>query len=254
MAANAKKISMAEAILASVSNYGYKEMVPFINKRDAISLDAFRSTKLAEYFTINSSRAFVNGHANPNHIYELFGDIGGHEATQVRLLLVKHIARDPSFHMRCSIVCLEMRNISFERWLNRVADERMYCDKLGILSLSNMYRRHSMVVRVNKMWRTIEHSLPLNLLELLNECSVKLIYLGQLCFGELKPKPKPSRNMPSLLAQTSANLSTSKPANTDCGPSGQPNIQPSSSKSVDIDTGTTNTSVNRQKCYNSAFN
>ena len=66
------------------------------------------------------------------------------------------------------------------------------------------------------MWSTIEHSSPLNLLELLNECSVKLIYLGPLRFGELKPKPKPPlRLMPSLLAPTRASPSTSKPAATE---------------------------------------
>ena len=184
-----KKVSMAEELLASVSGFGYKQMVPFINERDAISLDTFKTTKLAECFVINTSRAFVNGCANPNHIYELFGDFAGYTATQVRLLLLKHIVRDPGFHMRWGTVCLEMRNISFEWWLNRVVDDRMYCDKLGILSLSHMYRHHTLVVTVNKMWSTIKHSSPLNLLELLNECSVKLIYLGQMHFGELKPRP-----------------------------------------------------------------
>ena len=90
MAASTNKLSMAAAILASVSKYGYKGMVPFINYRDAFSLDAFKSIKLAECFTIDTSQAFVNGRANSNHIYELFGDFAGHEATQVRLLLLKH--------------------------------------------------------------------------------------------------------------------------------------------------------------------
>ena len=79
---------MAEELLASVSGFGYKQMVPFINERDAISLDAFKTTKLAECFVIDTSRAFVNGRANPNHIYELFGDFAGYTATQVRLLLL----------------------------------------------------------------------------------------------------------------------------------------------------------------------
>ena len=55
MAAGMNKLSMAAAILASVSKYGYKEMVPFINERDAFSLDTFKSTKLAECFTIDTS-------------------------------------------------------------------------------------------------------------------------------------------------------------------------------------------------------
>ena len=234
---------MAEELLASVSRFGYKQMVPFINERDAISLNTFKTTKLAEFFVIDTSRAFVNGRANPNHIYELFGDFAGHTATQVRLLLLKHIARYPGFHMRWGTVCLEMRNISFKRWLNRVADDRMYCDKLGILSLSHMYRHHTLVVTVNKMWSTIEHSSPLNLLELLNECSVKLIYLGQLRFGELKPKSKPPQPMPSLLATPRASPSTSKPASTEeCLPV-EPNVHTNSSKPSERDACTTSASA-----------
>ena len=196
MAAAGAKPSMAEELLSMVSRFGYKQIVPFINERDAVSLDTFRTTKLAECFTIDTSRAFVNGRANSNHIYELFGDLAGYTATQVRLLLLKHMAEDPGFHMRRGVVCLEMRNISFERWLNRVADDRMYCDELGLLSLSHMCRRHTLVITENKMWSTIEHPTPLNVLELLNECSIKLVYLGQLRFGELKPRTtRPARSI-----------------------------------------------------------
>ena len=200
MAVAGGKISMAEELLSMVSCFGYKEIVPFINERDAITLDKFKTTQLAEYFTIDTSRAFVNGRANSNHIYELFGDLAGYTVMQVRLLLLKHMAKDPGFHIRWGTVCLEMRNITFQRWLNRVADEKMYCDELGLLSLSHMCRRHTLVVTVNKMWSTIEHSTPLNLLELLNECSIKLVYLGQLHFGELKPRTaRPTRLISSQL-------------------------------------------------------
>ena len=221
---------MAEELLASVSGFGYKQMVPFINERDAISLDTFKTTKLAECFIIDTSQAFVNGRANPNHIYDLFGDFARYTGTQVRLLLLKHITRDPGFHMRWGTVCLEMRNISLQRWLNRVADDQMYCDELGILSLSHMYRCHTLVVTVNKMWSTIKHSSPLNLLELLNECSVKLIYLGQLHFGELKPRPiRPPRPMPSLLEPPRASLFTSNFVPTEEDLTVQPNVQINSS-------------------------
>ena len=114
MAEAGKKISMAEELLSMVSHFGYKEIVPFINERDAITLDKFKTTQLAEYFTIDTSRAFVNGRANLNHIYELFGDLAGYTATQVRLLLLKHMAKDPGFHIRQGTVCLEMCNITFQ--------------------------------------------------------------------------------------------------------------------------------------------
>ena len=103
-----------------------------------------------------------------------------------------------------------------------------------------------MVVTVTKMWSTIEHSSPLSFLELLNECSVKLIYLGQLHFGELKPKPRPPpRPMPSLLTQPRVILSTSTTATTEGGLLEQSNIQLPSSKEEVIDTSTPGTSVSK---------
>ena len=107
-----------------------------------------------------------------------------------------------------------------------------------------MYSRHTLVVTVNKMWSTIEHSSPLNLLELLNEYSVKLIYLGQQRFGELKPKSKPpSRPMPSLLVPPSASPSTSKLAATEECLTVQTNVQTISSKPNERDACTTNASA-----------
>ena len=54
MVAAGKKVSMAEELLACVSGFGYKQMVPFINERDAISLDTFKTTKCAECFMIDT--------------------------------------------------------------------------------------------------------------------------------------------------------------------------------------------------------
>ena len=80
----------------------------------------------------------------------------------------------------------------------------------GLLSLSALYRRHTLVVTANKLWSTIEYPTPVNLLELLNECSVKLVYLGQLRFGELKPYPRsPPRPIP---IKSSTKKPTAEPA------------------------------------------
>ena len=124
----------------------------------------------------------------------------------------------------------------------------MYCDELGILSLSHMFRHHTLVVTVNKMWSTIEHSSLLNLLELLNECSIKLIYLGQLCFGKLKPRPtRPPQPLPSLLETPRASSSTSKFVPTEEDLTVQPNVQPNSSRSSKRDTCTTSAPATSSK-------
>ena len=46
-----------------------------------------------------------------------------------------------------------------------------------------------MVLTQNKLWSTVQADKPLNLLDLLNICSVRLIYLGNLHFGVLTWQP-----------------------------------------------------------------
>ena len=46
-----------------------------------------------------------------------------------------------------------------------------------------------MVLTQNKLWSTVQADKPLNLLDLLNICSVRLIYLGNLHFGVLTWRP-----------------------------------------------------------------
>ena len=53
-----------------------------------------------------------------------------------------------------------------------------------------MYHRHCVVLTQNKLWSTVQADKPLNLLDLLNICSVRLIYLDNLCFGVLTWRPR----------------------------------------------------------------
>ena len=58
------------------------------------------------------------------------------------------------------------------------------------MGLCYMYHRHCVVLTQNKLWSTVQADKPLNLLDLLNICSVCLIYLGNLCFGVLTWRPR----------------------------------------------------------------
>ena len=53
-----------------------------------------------------------------------------------------------------------------------------------------MYHRHCVVLTQNKLWSTVQADKPLNLLDLLNICSIRLIYLGNLYFGVLTWRPR----------------------------------------------------------------
>ena len=70
------------------------------------------------------------------------------------------------------------------------------CDELALLALSAMYQRHTLVVTKNKFWSTIESAAPLNILEVMKHCTVRLLYVGNLGFGILKWKPRDPKPPP----------------------------------------------------------
>ena len=89
-----------------------------------------------------------------------------------------------------------MRSIGFDTWVESISNEQVFCDELCLTGLSFMYGRHTLVLTNNKMWSTIEMQEPVGLVDLLKECSVRLIYLGQLWFGLLHWNPRLPRPLP----------------------------------------------------------
>ena len=161
----------------------------FTETIDAVTSDNFKNSRWANYFTVDSSNIVRNGHANPNHVFETFGSFSGHTGTEVQVKLLENIAANMSFYERRSAVCLQMRSMNLETWVETIANELVYCDELGLMGLCYMYQRHCVVLTQNKLWSTVQADKPLNLLDLLNICSIRLIYLGNLHFGVLTWRP-----------------------------------------------------------------
>ena len=46
--------SIATELLSNITKYGYKKMVPYINERDAVGLETFKSSKLGQLFAVAS--------------------------------------------------------------------------------------------------------------------------------------------------------------------------------------------------------
>ena len=94
-----------------------------------------------------------------------------------------------SFYEKRSSVCLQMRYMNLETWVEAITNETVYCDELGLMGLCYMYHQHCVVLTHNKLWSTVQADKPMNLLYLLNICSIQLIYLGNLRFGVLTWRP-----------------------------------------------------------------
>ena len=172
-------------VFAHVTQFAYGRYVSHLSERDAVTREYFDKSHLSKNYVLDTSLVYQNGWPNPNHIFELFGQLSGHSAPNVRFLLLTDIAADVEFYQQTSFVCLEMRNTSFNQWITNLSTEEMYADELTLFSLSWLYKQHTVVITENKLWSTLHSNSPVNEEALLDICSVKLVYLGQLRFGTL---------------------------------------------------------------------
>ena len=184
MAANDELVTTGtvELNMYHLSGYRYRMMVPSLNKGDIMTCEQYKHSELYGYFDIDRTNLYKNGKFNPNHVFELFGSYSGHSPAQVRVMTLQAIAANVQFYKDRSSVCLGMRGSYFEKWLSDIADPTCPCDELGLLTLSYLYKRHRLVYTSSKLWSTMELTNPTTLLEALNECTVCLIYLGDLEF------------------------------------------------------------------------
>ena len=176
---------LTEKLVQKIQPRPYKTYVAELREDDAVTGENYKNSKWANYFTVDASNTVKNGRANPNHLFEMVGSFSSHTSTEVRVQLLKNIASDTSFYKECCAACLQSKSITFERWVEELADERVYCDELALMGLCNLYQRHCVVLTQNKLWSTIQADAPMNLLDLLKECSIRLIYLGNQWFGVL---------------------------------------------------------------------
>ena len=191
MAANSGvSTSMSAELMHKMNPYGYKKFCLYISERDSISLEFWKASKWVNYFTLDTSLMFKNDKVDPNHIYELFGNFNGLSAQEVRMHLLEYIYENIDFFECRSSVCLALRGIGMNTWVDMVEDSCICCEELALLGLSAMYQRHCLMVTKNKFWSTIETKEPLSIINLMKECSVRLLYLGNLKFGTLLWHPR----------------------------------------------------------------
>ena len=163
------------------------------------SLEFFKASKWVNYFALDTYLMFKSGKVNPDHVYKIFGNLNGLSARNVRSDLLEYIYENIDFFDDRGVVCLPLGNIGLNTWVDNVENSQVCCDKLALLGLSAMYKRHTLVVTKHRFWSTIETDVPLNIIALMKECTVRLLYLGNLKFGCLRwQRLNPAPALPRL--------------------------------------------------------
>ena len=190
MAGRNVSTSMSAELMQKLHPYGYKRFVAVLNEGDSISQEFFRASKWVNYFALDTSLTFRNGKVNLDHVCELFGSFNGLSGRDVHSYLLSYVCKNIDFFDGRGSVCLPLRGLDLSSWVDNIDDYKVCCDELALLGLSAMYQQHILVVTKNKFWSTIESNDPLSIIDLMKECSVHLLYLGNMKFGMLRWQPR----------------------------------------------------------------
>ena len=62
--------------------------------------------------------------------------------------------------MARNTICLEQHSTSFETWVEKMGDEKLFCDELSLMGLCSLYKKHCVVLTKDKLWSSIEAESP----------------------------------------------------------------------------------------------
>ena len=214
--------SIAEELLGNIpmlNAFQLCALVPYLSPEDAMTIDNFEESELAEDYYVETINLRYGKLENKNHLFDVFSKYCGYEdSTYTRLDMLTFVAKNTSQYEWNAHVLLKMYGTNLDGWVKSMTDCLNRGDELAIYALCNMLKRHAFVFTQTKPWTTVDASIDsLTVPELCMMCDMRLIYLGNNKFGEIKckpevlsplPKPKPSmeKQNPCTLVSPSEEL------------------------------------------------
>ena len=200
-------MSIAEELLGNIpmlNVFQLRALVPYLSPEDATTIEDFEQSELAEDYYVETINLRYGKLENKNHLFDVFSKYCGYDdSTYTRLDMLTFVAENTTRYEWNAHVLLKMHGTNLDGWVKTMKDCLNRGDELAIYALCDMLKRHAFVFTRTKPWTTVDSSIgSLTVPELCMMCDVRLIYLGNNKFGEIKckpevlsplPKPKPFR-------------------------------------------------------------
>ena len=204
-------MSIAEELLGNIPMFNafqLRALVPYLSPEDATTIEDFERSELAEDYYVETINLRYGKLENKNHLFDMFAKYCGYDdSTYTRLDMLTFIAENTSRYEWNAHVLLKMHGTNLDGWVKTMTDCLNRGNELAIYAMCDMLKRHAFVFTRTKPWTTVDGSIgTLTVPELCMMCDVRLIYLGNNKFGEIKckpellsplPKPKPFKKEPS---------------------------------------------------------
>ena len=187
---NTERISMAEELLNLITVEEYVKVVTafpstnYINKLELASLKKMIAGKLwvdSRKFISRQNAVVVNG------LFALFGATLGKSASEIRAEACDYFLDPDSKNLRDMLkVSVTQGGRSYSNWIRHLSSDDYPCDEFGLFLLSYMYKRHVIVILMDKLWCTFVTA-NMSTFEKLCKSDHTLIWLGDDKYAEVKP-------------------------------------------------------------------
>ena len=182
---------LAKEIMSSFTSKNYCEYVTYLTNRDTVSITTFSSTSIGKLYWIDLRRCFKDNKLDPSHVLEIFCDYSGFTTDELRerIIRIMRLKNEVRFWSHAGSVVTQMNFVTYDEWLDMMENPNTFVDELMLYALSRIHSRHTVVMTANRIWTTVKQESDLTIDELMSVCDIRLVYLGNKTFGELRRLP-----------------------------------------------------------------
>ena len=170
------------------NKYKFNDIIGIISAKNGIGIKAFQKQCLRPGYWVDTRRFLSKTkHELANGLFEVFGDFSNESASAVRETLIGWIYdnfRDVGMWTK---LMLTEKNLTLSAWTENMQKETTPRDDLCLYLLARMYNKHVYVHTKLFYWCTAIHKIQHEIdLELINDCSIELVFVHTWVFGEVK--------------------------------------------------------------------
>ena len=186
------KNSIAEELLQSFWLHQMCAIPAYLSESEATTIEEFARSELSSKYVLDTQNLYWPGTVNRSHVFNLFAEFLPHrDGGQTRLDMINFVSDNRERYVIDGHVVLKMHETNLDAWAGKMTYWENSADELILYALSDLTKQHTVVITSTKPWSTVHPDVILkDIHDLLNVCSVKLLYQGGNKFGRLHLKPQ----------------------------------------------------------------
>ena len=177
--------------MQSISLHQMRAIPAYLSENDSTTTWDFARSELAGRYVLDTQNLYWSGTVNQSHVFDLFAEFLPHcDSGKTRLDMINFVSENKERYMLDGHIVLKMHETNLNAWACKMTYWENSADELALYALSDLTKQHTVVITNTKPWSTVHPNVNLkDIYDLLNVCSVRLLFLGNNKFGRLRPRP-----------------------------------------------------------------